>query len=381
MDLDTQDLYELLAKHDLRPVSEIGRGAQGVCYVVYSQKYKMEFVAKIMKIKPGTDGIATRGQFEREVYSLVHITHKNIVKIYDYFAEGLYLVMVIEYCQRGSLHSLFTFHGYRSKPVALIPYPQLRKVIIDILSGLAYIHDTIHISHHDIKLHNILIDQYGVAKLCDFGLSQLIMSNLTNTSDLDETIPESQKSSNKSRQNVAGSIYYMSPQLLECSFYPEKRYDMFAADMWAFGITLYTLVTARYPFLGHTKKDIYDAQRTTVDFSNFNPGNRLPIFDHLPKDIPSDILYVLVKCLEFKEEARATASELLQYMEKSSESQSIREIKVSKSGSCRQKSNFPLYTGSLQREDQKMFRYRSKVLASSAVMFKRVKIVKPCSNV
>ena len=226
--------------------------------------------------------------------------------------------MVIEYCQRGSLHSLFTFHGYRSKPVALIPYPQLRKVIIDILSGLAYIHDTIHISHHDIKLHNILIDQYGVAKLCDFGLSQLIMSNLTNTSDLDETIPESQKSSNKSRQNVAGSIYYMSPQLLECSFYPEKRYDMFAADIWAFGVSAYTLVCSRHPFNGRSYEELLESQI----YSFSSEGQ---IFANLPRDIPSDIRAVIEKSLVFDEKERANAKTLYRYLDLTNMQQQLYE--------------------------------------------------------
>ena len=373
--IDSNEISYILDNHGFKIVEEIGKGAQGVCYVIYSKQYNMNFVAKVMKIKKESDGKSTKMQFEREVYSLAHIIHKNIVKIYDSFAEGDYLIMIIEYCQNGSLQSVFQSAKKSAQPVNALPYSRIRQLAIDILSGLAYCHDSMHISHHDIKLHNILVDKYGIAKLCDFGLSQLITTNLTSTQDIDSDIPEGHKVSPNGPQNLGGSIYYMSPQLLECNFNSSARYDLFAADIWAFGITLYTLLTSKYPFVGHSKKDVFDQQITSRDYSFFNDDNTLTIFEDLPKDMPSDLRFVLLRSLEFSEHKRATAQELLDFL--TQEEQTSRGTKIRKSISCSEQLVQRPKLRSFAIEEQIAISSSNRIFTSSSIMFKKIKIVKP----
>ena len=283
----------------------------------------MQFVCKCMRIRENSNEDIVKKQFDREVYSLVHILHKNIVKIYDYFSEKDYLFMFIEYCTRGSLQATIKQRSMIPRFQNVYDYTIIRKFMIDILSALCYCHEEQHISHHDIKPQNIVIDVYGNAKLCDFGLSQLIQSNLSSTTgDFDDDCNTSH------RQNVGGSLYFMSPQLFETTFNPEKHYNMYAADIWAFGITVFTLLSLKFPFTGYSRKDVYDSQVLMYEKSLCFKGGLLEAFTELPKDVPDDILKVLVRSLEFEEDKRATARELKNILENGAKK---RELKMHKS--------------------------------------------------
>ena len=312
MQVDFSVICPILTSRGYLVKKEIGNGSQGVCLVVYSEKYKIDFAAKVMKLKRGDNDTAAKMEFEREVYSLSHIIHPNIVNIYDYFAEGGYLFMIIEYCPSGSLNN--KVRAMSSRP----SYNFIRGILCNILNALCYCHETKHISHHDIKLHNILIDGLGHAKLCDFGLSQLILERINGSPDIEEkeleNIPEG-LIEHPEKQNVGGSILYMSPELLYCTFHQGCRYDMFAADMWAVGVTLYFLLTGRYPFVGHTKADVYYQQKRVFEAAEFLHQPPIALLNNLPSDIPEDLEHVLMRCLDISERNRGTAKELFTYLE------------------------------------------------------------------
>jgi len=73
----------------------------------------------------------------------------------------------------------------------------------------------------DVKPSNILIDEYGTIKLCDFGISGVLIESMA-----------------KSRN--AGCAAYMSPERIEPSDPTRPDYDI-RADIWSLGITLVSL--------------------------------------------------------------------------------------------------------------------------------------------
>ena len=97
----------------------------------------------------------------------------------------------------------------------------------DILNGLKHVHNE-GIVHADIKLENILkqspdvVEEYDIAKICDFGLSGKL--------DADGTM----------MMQRVGTIGYMAPEL------GKARIDK-SIDMFAFGVVLYELATAYKP--------------------------------------------------------------------------------------------------------------------------------------
>ena len=324
MSIGSSLVQTVLRDHGYSIVSQIGKGAQGVCYLVNSHKYNLNFICKCIHLSFGMEE-RTIKQFETEVYSLTHIIHKNIVQIFDYFTEGQFLFMVIEYCPQGSLMDAIKKYRQPQASINIFPYDYIRRIMIDVLSALEYCHNQKHISHHDIKPANILLDSIGRAKLCDFGISFFVQKQTENEEErerMDSTgcHPAVWEAENaNARQNTSGSLLFMSPQLLQTSLFPDCKYDMFAADMWAFGVSTYLLLTGQLPFFGRTKREMLERQLASTNGEEYRLdllGEN--IFAKLPLDVPHDIRHVLEKCLELDETKRGTAIDMLNYLKMNS---------------------------------------------------------------
>ena len=87
------------------------------------------------------------------------------------------------------------------------------------------------IIHRDIKPDNIMITKNDEVKLIDFGLSKATTNNRNLTT-------------------VAGTPYYMAPEVLEGSY--SKK-----ADLWSLGVLLYTLVSGYLPFQGNNSHEVF----------------------------------------------------------------------------------------------------------------------------
>jgi len=94
----------------------------------------------------------------------------------------------------------------------------------DILSGLEYLHHTLHLIHRDIKPQNILVNSQGVVKLADFGVS----GEIANTAAFANTF--------------IGTIKYMSPNRIKGNKHSSK------SDIWSFGIVVLESAIGEYPY-------------------------------------------------------------------------------------------------------------------------------------
>ena len=92
------------------------------------------------------------------------------------------------------------------------------------MSAIKHCHDA-GISHRDIKMDNILVNEDGQLKIIDFGFA-------VKRSEPSELI-----------SNFCGTPSFMCPEILKRS-----PYDPHKADIWALGVLLYKLCTDRYPF-------------------------------------------------------------------------------------------------------------------------------------
>ena len=88
---------------------------------------------------------------------------------------------------------------------------------------MEYLHNN-NICHRDIKLENILLDEYGDAKLSDFGLSK-------------------KHEKNELLKTACGSPIYAAPEMLKGDPYKGSE-----VDIWSLGISLYVMVCGEFPF-------------------------------------------------------------------------------------------------------------------------------------
>ncbi|XP_037473855.1 serine/threonine-protein kinase GRIK1-like [Triticum dicoccoides] len=109
-----------------------------------------------------------------------------------------------------------------------------RKYLRDIVSGVMYLHSH-NIIHGDIKPDNLLVTSTGNVKIGDFSVSQIF-------EDDDDMLWRS-----------PGTPVFTAPECCQGSAYHGRT-----ADTWAVGVTLYCMITGKYPFLGETLQETYD---------------------------------------------------------------------------------------------------------------------------
>lgn len=191
-------------------VRKIGQGASGRVYLVQSLKYNDEFVVKQI-VNDGTTGSTS---FMAEATALKQLNHPNIIRLFDIFEDGNNYYLVMEYCPGGSFQDAIR-KRMRCRGEELIKFSK------QILEAVHYCHSK-NIAHRDIKPGNILIDAYRRPKLADFGISKNIIGAVGHT---------------------CGTRCYMAPEIIQ-----NKCSDMFAADIWALGITFYEMASGLKPW-------------------------------------------------------------------------------------------------------------------------------------
>ena len=202
----------------------IGHGAYAICKLAYRKDLDKYFACKIIA-KQRINQMKDKTRFEQEIRILQQMHHNCIVQLYDLFKDTLNYYVVMEFCPNGELFS-------RIVASQRLPESEARTYFYHILSALAFIHKR-KVAHRDLKPENILIDENGMAKVSDFGLSKFVVGNgMTNTS--------------------CGSPCYAAPEVLSGS-----PYDPIKADMWSCGVILYAMVTGNLPWTKRNKLQLF----------------------------------------------------------------------------------------------------------------------------
>ena len=197
--------------------------------IVYKAKDNVlnRFVAvKVMKEEFVTDeGFVKR--FNSEAQAAAALSHPNIVSIYDVAhsdEEGIYYI-VMELVKGKTLKQIINEDEK-------LPWKWSINIAIQIASALECAHNN-GIIHRDIKPHNIMITEDGVAKVTDFGIAKAV-SNSTITA-FGSTI---------------GSVHYFSPEHAKGGITDAK------SDLYSLGVVMYEMLTGKVPFDADTPVSI-----------------------------------------------------------------------------------------------------------------------------
>uniref|UniRef100_A0A1D1Y907 non-specific serine/threonine protein kinase n=2 Tax=Anthurium amnicola TaxID=1678845 RepID=A0A1D1Y907_9ARAE len=179
--------------------------------------------------------------FCNEISILSRLRHPNVILFLGACMKPPKLSMVTEYMDMGSLYYLIHTTGQKK-----LSWRRRLRMLRDICRGLMCIH-RMKIVHRDLKSANCLVNKHWTVKICDFGLSRVMLDS-----------PMRDNSS-------AGTPEWMAPELIRNGTFTEK------CDIFSFGVIMWELCTLRRPWDGVPPVQVIHAVA--------NEGTRLEIPD------------------------------------------------------------------------------------------------------
>ena len=232
----------------------IGRGAFGMVYLIGNPQYNQDFAYKSVQ----------KEKFRQmEVDCMLKISHVNVCNLYSVTFSDTNAYMLLDYCPT---------EFYRKLLNGPLQTNDMIRYTFELCKGLKACHD-VGVAHRDLKPTNIMLDQQGRVKLCDFGLSLHFKPGELCTS-------------------TSGTLNFMAPEILK-----RAPYDPFKADIWALGVTMYIFATGRTPWCSSSRDYIKQA----ILHGNFN----LAPVQH------SEYRMLIKRCMDSNPGKRPTINEIL----------------------------------------------------------------------
>ena len=240
--------YEILEK--------IGNGGMATVYKAQDKVLQRYVAVKVLREEFTTDEEFIK-RFNKEAQSAASLNHQNIVSIFDVGMEDNIYYIVMELIQGKTLKQIIDEDG-------VLPWKWSLNIAIQIASALEVAHKN-NIVHRDIKPHNIIITEDGIAKVTDFGIAKAV-SNSTITA-FGTTI---------------GSVHYFSPEHARGGFTDAK------SDLYSLGVVMYEMLTGRVPFDADTPVSIAlkHMQEKPIEPIKLNPS------------IPYSVNKIIMKAME-----------------------------------------------------------------------------------
>ncbi|MGH8322210.1 MAG: HEAT repeat domain-containing protein, partial [Steroidobacteraceae bacterium] len=199
-------------------IDRIGRGAFGTVLLMEDTVVDERLILKFLNPSVSGDEEVMK-RFVHELRYSRKITHKNVIRIYDFlYIQGNYAISM-EYFPSHTLGAEIV----NEKPLEL---KRAIQFAIDICTGMTVAHH-VGIVHRDLKPANVLINQEGLLKIVDFGVAA---AHREGDTQLTKT------------GYVIGSPKYMAPEQILGKKVDER------ADVYALGVMLYETVTGVPPY-------------------------------------------------------------------------------------------------------------------------------------
>ncbi|EEF30031.1 BRASSINOSTEROID INSENSITIVE 1-associated receptor kinase 1 precursor, putative [Ricinus communis] len=193
---------------------QVGRGSSAIVYkgILKCSPNNVIAVKKLDKLSQEAEK-----EFRTEMKVIGKTCHKNLVRLLGFCEEGSHRLLVYQFMTRGTLANFLLG----------IPKPEWNiraQIVLEIARGLLYLHEECEapIIHCDIKPENILLDEYFTAKISDFGLSKLLLSNQSRTMTL-----------------IRGTRGYVAPEWFRNVAVTAK------VDVYSFGVVLLEIICCK----------------------------------------------------------------------------------------------------------------------------------------
>jgi serine/threonine-protein kinase len=199
-------------------IQKIGKGAFGTVVLVEDTVVEERLILKFLNANVASDEEMLK-RFVHELRYSRRITHKNVIRIYDFLYVGGSYAISMEYFPSHTLGAEIA-NEKPMRPKKVIAYA------CDICIGMSVAHQQ-GIIHRDLKPANILIDDTGLLKIVDFGVAAAAKSGDT---QLTKT------------GYVIGSPKYMAPEQILGKKVDER------ADIYSLGVIMYEMLAGTPPY-------------------------------------------------------------------------------------------------------------------------------------
>ncbi|KAI5081004.1 hypothetical protein GOP47_0004187 [Adiantum capillus-veneris] len=266
--------------------NEIGEGGYGKVYKGFlSSGERVAIKRAHAHLLQGT------AEFKTEIELLSRVHHINLVGLLGFCFEEREQILVYEYMPNGTLTDCLSGRtGLR------MDWSRRIEILLGSARGIAYLHTEANppIIHGDIKSCNILLDEKLVAKVADFGLSELLLDGRLSV----ETA------------QVKGTLGYLDPDYYMTNQLTSK------SDVYSFGVVLFEVITGRLPIEGgkcvarqvaklHGATGIDGVVQEWVD----------PHLDEYPRKGLGWLLEIALNCMKDDPQERLSMAEVVKELE------------------------------------------------------------------
>jgi serine/threonine-protein kinase len=251
--------YEILAP--------LGAGGMGEVYKAHDTRLKRDVAIKVLPAALASDP-DRMARFEREARLLASLDHPNIGAIYGLEESNGTRALILALIEGPTL----------SDRIAAGPIPLDETVPIaqQMAEALEYAHER-GVIHRDLKPANVKITPEGTVKVLDFGLAKALSGEPDAPS---ASISPTLTMRATQAGVILGTAAYMAPE--QAKGKPVDR----RADIWAFGVVLFEMLTSKPPFSGDSVAEI---MASTI--------KEEPNLDRLPPSTPLGVRRLIERCL------------------------------------------------------------------------------------
>ena len=249
-------------------LSAIGAGGMGEVYQAHDSKLGRDVALKVLPSAFAANA-ERMARFEREARLLAALNHPHIAGIYGLEESSGTPALVMELVEGPTLADRIA-----SGPIPLdeaLPIPK------QIAEALEYAHEK-GVIHRDLKPANVKVKTDGTVKVLDFGLAKALTED---TAAVDMSNSPTLSMGATVAGVILGTAAYMSPE--QAKGKPADR----RADIWAYGVVLYEMLTGKRLYTGETAAETLAAVLM-----------KEPALDGLPANTPAAIRNLLRRCLE-----------------------------------------------------------------------------------
>lgn len=217
----SKDIFE---RYRIDHTKRFGEGGYGATFGAQDLQTAESLVVKVIDTRKMKLALILKEcQFLETVRGNEHIINVRAHCLGENRHSHLYFIFM-ERASGGELFDQLTTHN------GPVPEATARGFMVQLCDGVAHCH-ACGVAHRDLKLENVLLNDAGVVKIIDFGLSH--QYDRDKAGNVDRSTPI---------QGFCGSKSYAAPEVLV-----GRGYDGFQADMWSLGVCLFGLLNGFFP--------------------------------------------------------------------------------------------------------------------------------------